>query len=222
MSLSVALLEILAADEQLVLAVDDVQWLDPSSASALGFALRRLRDEPVLLLFARRVGRGAQAELEGALAADRIQQLQLGPLSLGALHRLLRARLGTPFARPTLTRLWETSGGNPLFALELARALERRGGRVDPGAVLPIPDNLDELVNARVDVLTRPAREVARVVAVLAEPTVRLVEAAVGSPAARGLADAVHARVLEVDGERIRFTHPLLASATASRTPRAG
>jgi predicted ATPase len=91
-------LEVLAAAGPILLAVDDVQWLDPSSASALSFALRRLRERPVLLLLARRVGREGQAELERGLAADRIQQLRLGPLILGALHLLLRSRLGTPFA----------------------------------------------------------------------------------------------------------------------------
>jgi hypothetical protein len=40
------------------------------------------------------------------------------PLSVGALHRLLHDRLGRPFARQTLLRIHETSGGNPFFALE--------------------------------------------------------------------------------------------------------
>jgi hypothetical protein len=56
-----------------VLAVDDVQWLDPSSVSALAFALRRMREQPILLLLARRLGERAEpSELGRAIEADRI------------------------------------------------------------------------------------------------------------------------------------------------------
>src|SRR5918996_5385551 len=48
-------LELLAAEGPVVLAIDDVQWLDPSSASPLAFAWRPL-DQGVFLLLARRLG----------------------------------------------------------------------------------------------------------------------------------------------------------------------
>ena len=67
----------------------------------------------------------------------------------------------------------------------------------------------------RLEALTPEAEEACRVVAAASEPTVALVEAAAG-PA--GLEDALQARVLELDGERVRFTHPLLASGVAART----
>ena len=54
-------LEALGAEAPVLLAIDDVQWLDPSSTSALAFALRRMDERPVLLLLARRLGeRGAR------------------------------------------------------------------------------------------------------------------------------------------------------------------
>ena len=113
--------EVLAGNGQVVLAVDDVQWLDLSSAGALAFAVRRLGDEPVFLLLARRVGDPAEtSELERALDAERVERLPVGPLSLGAIHRLLRSRLDRMFGRSTLLQVYETSGGNPFFALELA------------------------------------------------------------------------------------------------------
>ena len=67
-------LRALAASQPLVVAIDDVQWLDPSSAGIVGFAARRLRDEPVGLLLARRSGD---------------QRLPLGPD--GAIPRIDRA-----------------------------------------------------------------------------------------------------------------------------------
>ena len=118
-----------------------------------------------------------------------------------------------------LLRIWETSSGNPFFALELARALQRRGGRVEPGSELPLPAGLEALVHERLDGLGSDARAVALVVAALAEPSVPLVEAAAGQRAERGSAEALEAGVLEFEGERLRFAQPLLASALLARTP---
>ena len=141
-------LQLLAEREPLLVAIDDVQWLDASSASALAFALRRLRRSRVLLLLARRVGDGAQpsAARAGARRRSASQRLAVGPLSVGALHRLLRDRLGRPFARQTLLRIHERSGGNPFFALELARVLD---ADVDPLQPLPVPETLEELLRAQ-------------------------------------------------------------------------
>jgi DNA-binding CsgD family transcriptional regulator len=210
-------LRALAEEGPLVLAIDDVQWLDSSSLAVLRFALARLRDESVLALLA---CRGELPDwLRRALPEERLQTIELGPLSVGALHELLRTRVSVPFPRPTLVRLWETSRGNPFFALEIARALERRGGQLHPGDDLPIPDTLDDLLHERLDGLSPAARDAARAVAALAEPTSALVESALGAAGATGLDDAVRAGVLELDGERVRFTHPLLGSAVASGAP---
>nr|MDQ4030555.1 AAA family ATPase [Actinomycetota bacterium] len=209
-------LRALARARPLVVGVDDVQWLDPPSSAVVRFALTRLRDEPVAALFA---CRGVVPEWLRRASSERLLEVDVGPLSVGALYELFRTRLDRIFARPTLLRLWETSGGNPFFALELARALERRGGRVEPGEELPIPRTLAELLAERLDALTPQAADVARVVAALAEPTLDLVRAAAGTSASTGVSDGVAARVLDVDGDRIRFSHPLLASAVSARTP---
>lgn len=123
-------LELLSEQKPLLIAVDDVQWFDASSSTALAFALRRLAANDTRVLLTRRVATGAQtAELGQALGGERVQRLPVGPLSVGALHRLLRDRLRRTFARQTLLRIHERSGGNPFFALELAGAL---GEDVDP------------------------------------------------------------------------------------------
>src|SRR6266545_2773697 len=119
-----------------------------------------------------------------------------------------------------LVRLWETSRGNPFFAVELATALRRRGGTLAPGEELPIPADVGELLHARVDELGAAALEVARAVAALAEPTVALVEAALGSAGLdAGFAEALNAGILELEGDRLRFTHPLLGAAVVARQP---
>jgi DNA-binding CsgD family transcriptional regulator len=209
-------LQTLAANNRLLLVIDDVQWLDAPSLAILRFALSRLEKEPVTAILTAR-GEVPPWVRRGVLD-ERLVIIELGPLSIGALHELLRARIGAVLPRPTLLRIWETSGGNPFFALELANALVRRGGRVEPGEELPISADLQELVHERLDRLTAPEMEVARVVAALATPTLRLVEEAVGPRSQTGLAGALEAGILALDGERVLFTHPLLGSAVSSRS----
>lgn len=205
----------LAATNRLLLALDDIQWLDAPSLAMVRFALPRLEAEPVAAIVTARDE--APLWLRRGVPEARLLTIELGPFSVGALGELLRARTGVVLPRPTLLRIWETSGGNPFFAVELASAVQRRGGRVDPGDELPIPANRDELVHERIDRLRPPGLEVARVVAALADPSVGLVETAVGRRAEVGLRDAIDAGILEVDGQRLRFTHPLLRSAVSSR-----
>ena len=146
----------------------------------------------------------------------------MGGLSVGAIHELLRTRLDATFPRPTLVRIWETSGGNPFFALELASALLRRGGTLTPGEELPIPADLDELLHERLDRLGASRRSMSPVPSRRSPSRpYRLSESAVGRRFDAGLAETLTTRILELDGERLRFTHPLLGSAVAARqTPK--
>jgi predicted ATPase len=162
-------LRALSEREPILIAVDDVQWLDPSSSRAITFALRRVTANDVRLLLARRLVDGAQpSELEQALTTERVQQLPLGPLSVGALHSFLRDRLGRPFARQTLLRIYERSGGNPFFALELARVL---GEDVDPLEPLAVPETLEELVRARISGLPASTRQALALASALGTPS---------------------------------------------------
>ena len=197
------------------LAIDDVQWLDAASLAAVRFALARLDREPIATLLS--VRGDVPAWLTRAVPDGLLRTVDLRGLSVGALQELLRARLDATFPRPALIRIRETSGGNPFFALELAGALKRRGGTLALGDELPIPASLDELLYARIDGLSSVALEVARVVAALADPKATLVEAAVGGGFEPGLAEARDARILDLDGDRLRFTHPLLGSAVVAR-----
>jgi DNA-binding CsgD family transcriptional regulator len=201
-------LQTLAESTPVMLAVDDVQWLDPSTTSALAFALRRMAGDRVVLLLARRLGEGSQpSELERAVEAESVERLPVGPLSVGALHWFLRDRLGRPFARQTLLRIHEASGGNPFFALELGRAL---GAEVDPLEPLPVPETLEELVRSRLARLTAPTREALELASASGAPSASLLERAGIAPDSLGA--AVEAHVIEREDGIIRFTHPLLSS----------
>jgi DNA-binding CsgD family transcriptional regulator len=203
-----AALRALAARKPALVVVDDIQWLDEPTRFVLGFAARRLREEPVTLLLALRTGSATPEVLRGARPENR---LTLGPLSVGALHRIIRTRLGVSPSRPALVRLHELSGGNPFFGLEIARAFERRGGW-DSWAAMPLPARLQDFVGERLEALPPETVEVLQVAAATAQPTVTLVaEAAGGAPQA--LDPAVAADVISTVGERVVFTHPLLAAA---------
>jgi predicted ATPase len=132
---------------------------------------------------------------------------------MGALHRLLHQRLGCAFPRPVLRRIHATSGGNPFYAVEIARALETGELSSSPSEPLAIPPSLDDLVRGRIESLPPGARHALAVSAALGDPTLAVVGAAVGADAAELLSAAVDGELIRVDADRIRFAHPLLASA---------
>jgi DNA-binding CsgD family transcriptional regulator len=212
-------LRTLSSAGPLLVAIDDAQWLDEPSAAVLAFAMRRLGAEPVGMLATVRLTGGERpaVALEGWLPAER---LRLGPLNLAAVHELLRTRLGLSPSRPTLVRLHQAAGGNPLFALELGRALGEQGREPAPDEPLPVPAGLRALVRARLARLPAPARQSLLAMAALSRPTVAL--AAAAGQGERTLADlerAARAEVIAYEGERIRFTHPLLASTLYAEAP---
>jgi DNA-binding CsgD family transcriptional regulator len=202
-----------------VLAIDDQQWLDRTSAAALAFALRRLGPRPVGMIVAERVEHEPRCDplsLEAAFDG-RLERQRLGPLSSSALHHVIRLRLGHVFPRPTLRRITDTSGGNPFFALELARALVESEGQPGPGAPLPVPDTLSSLMTRRLERLPSRTRQMLLLAAVTPAPTVELLERAIGQPEVDDALDhARRAHVVELHEGRIRFTHPLLAATVES------
>jgi DNA-binding CsgD family transcriptional regulator len=205
------LLRLLAEEHPLLVALDDTQWLDQASRETLAYALRRVERGPIGLLTACRPG----AEV---FALGEPEALLVEPLSIEALQQLLSERPAAAMTRPTLMRIYEASGGNPFFALELARAL--KGRELRPGEPLPVPATLGELTASRVEQLGPDAREVLLYAAALARPTAELVSEATGEGAGAALEEAIAEGIIEDDGSRLRFTHPLLASVHyGSATP---
>ena len=211
----VSVLTHLAANRPLVVAVDDVQWLDRASSRVLEFAARRL-PERVGIVVTRRAeaGDAAPLGLDRALG-EACERLVVGPLSLAALHHLIEGTAATKLPRPMLARVEEVSGGNPFYALELARALARDGGHPGIGQPLPMPQNLQDVVSERVQRLSATAQAVTLIAAAHARPTAVTVAAALESDddAEAALLEAEEAGILVGDGERLRFSHPLLESA---------
>ena len=213
-----SVLRTLARSAPVLLVIDDVQWLDPASGNAIGFAFRRLEDEPVGLLCAQRTTReDDDLPLELGHARPDVTVMRTNGLGASALHRMLRSRLGTSFPQPTLRRIEAESGGNPFIALEIGRALVRRGVTSVGTSVLPVPGTLAGLVDERLGALSPAVLDALRLVAVRpGAPIGDYLMAGVGGAELDG---AVLAGVLDSDGERLRFAHPLLAAAVANATP---
>jgi DNA-binding CsgD family transcriptional regulator len=212
----------LASSLPVVVAIDDVQWIDLPSARVLQFVVRRLNQEPVGFLTAVR-GAGAEDDplnITSAFAGERVHAVRIGPLSVDALDQALRARLGTGFRRTTLLHLHETSGGNPFFALEIGLALLRRGSDVAAGEMLPIPDRLHELIQDRLAGLPPRTLEALQIVAALSAPSLDAVAAMVPrADVDARLGPAVDHKVVDIEGRQVRFAHPLLASAVYQAIP---
>jgi DNA-binding CsgD family transcriptional regulator len=192
-----------------VVAIDDVQWLDPPSAAVVRFVIHRITDEPLGFLVSVRDGGARPVELDQAFPGAGLHRLRLEALSFEELEEVVRTQLPVSFTRPTWRALHRISGGNPFFALQLAEALERRGRQL-PGEELPIPETLADALRERLTALSPSARAALLPVAALAQPTLALIDA--GAAEAEGVEEAVQAGVLQLDGRRLRFAHPLLAS----------
>jgi DNA-binding CsgD family transcriptional regulator len=207
-------LRALADASPVVLAVDDVQWLDAASTGALRYGARRLRSERVGVLLARRqpLESGLLAELWRALPGERVTTIGVGPFDVAALHRVVREHLGTVLPRPLLAEVHHASGGNPFYALEIVRTLQRSGVSVEAGQPLPVPESLHDLVHGRLLALPADSRDFLLAAAAHAHPTVAITEAASGVRGDVGLPPARDARIVELDGNRIRFSHPLLVA----------
>jgi DNA-binding CsgD family transcriptional regulator len=198
-----------AADAPTLLAIDDPQWLDRPSADVLRFVAHRLDEERLGFLLSVRDGEATTFELDHALSGDDLVRLPLEPLSFQELEAVVRLHLPVSFTRPTWRTLYRISGGNPFFALQLADAVERRGGQV-PGEALPIPETLADAVRDRLAALSPRTRTALLPLAALAQPTFSSVQA--GAAEADRVEEAVRSGVLELEGDRLRFAHPLLAS----------
>ncbi len=148
----VALVSHLAATAPTAVLLDDLQWLDQASAALLHFAVRHLADAGVAF-----VGTARSAELEDNVACRRIihalrRDDLLVDLPVGPLQASTIADLTRPIAPDAdAARIAEASNGNPLLALEMARALARGGE--------PLTSRLDALIGDRLGRLGEEAAQ---------------------------------------------------------------
>ena len=200
-------LRALAVVRPVLVAVDDLQWLDPASADALAFAARRFHGPACRFLFARRSGQ--TTEVESALSQAGVRRVEVGPLSVEGTHRLLSQRLGLSVPPRTLSQVFEATQGIPLLVLELGRMLAARPAPAF-GSDLPIAGLAGNPFLGRVAALPRSALRALLAVSLSGQVSL-LTMAGVADLAA--VDDLVTACLLVLDGGRVRPSHPLLAEA---------
>jgi ATP/maltotriose-dependent transcriptional regulator MalT len=194
-----------------LLAIDDLQWLDASSMQIIAFAARRLSGR-VGVFGTVRTDPGAAAVTSWLQLPNHghIRRIRLGPLSLGSLREMVSERLGRSLPRHTMVRIQEISQGNPFYALELARVMDDQA----TGSEVPLPHTLAGLVQARLGNLGAEVQDALLAASCVAAPTVELVARATAADAEHTvclLGDAEDKGIVEIDGHRLCFTHPLLA-----------
>lgn len=206
---ALTLLSDLAAQNPLLLLVEDAHWLDRASLEALAFIARRIENDAIVLLA---VARDGSAVDLGSLG---LPELRPGPLDRDAALALLAA------TAPELTDqarelVLANARGNPLAIVELPIALRGQSALSEPTAPLPITARLEGAFAARVDDLPPATQAVLLVAAVddSADPE-EILNAADAQPAAFG--PAIDAGLVRIDGSELVFRHPLVRSAIYQR-----
>ncbi|WP_036725978.1 AAA family ATPase [Patulibacter minatonensis] len=204
----VAVLAALAEDAHgLLLALDDVHWMDESSLTTLLFALRRLRREGVAALVA------ARPAPERGLFDHGIEVLELAPLDDAAAARIVRDALDEGTAavpgdlEALVSRVVGLARGNPLALREIASAACE--GRLGPTGAASPSLLVDRAFRRELDALHADTWGAVVVLAADEHPLAERAIAAAGlDPASLQAAEA--AGVVVDDGEGPRFRHPLL------------
>jgi len=204
-------------DAPLCVVIDDLHWLDASSAGVLRFVARRLGADPVVLLAAGREG--------GWVPPGVLPEMPLEPLGRVAAEAVL-ASSASALSGSARSRVLEEAQGNPLALVELPRAL---GSSLrDPARglpqVLPMTARLEASFSRRTDLLQEDSK-VFLLAAALA-PTASLSEllsaagAVVGHPVELMAQDHKELSALvELDRRRVDFRHPLMRSGLVHVSP---
>jgi len=213
-AVSLATLRLLTAsaeNQPVLVVVDDAHWLDPPSATALTFAARRLRADPVAVVFATRVGEPTRFDIAG------IDVVHVEGLDEGASWRLLESLRPGRISAAVAHELWRVTGGNPLALTEAGHRLDddQLGGRVPLEDPLPVGQDLEADFGRRLDPLPAATRLALLMVALSASTEVQGLAAALASVGVEwSVLDPAHAAgLLRYESGHVVFTHPLMRSA---------
>ena len=202
--------ERVAAIQPLCVVIEDIQWLDRSSADLLRFFVGQARTGRLLLVATARTGH-TESDAE-SLLVDLVRPstswLQLHRLSTDETRELVADRLGQSLAATEIDDLVHRSDGVPMIALELADA-HARGEATSP--------SVEAILQYRLDALPRLAADVVRAAAILA-PTIDEVRLAVAldqpvetvEPAVRTAIDADILTIATRAPAGLAFRHELL------------
>ena len=225
----VELLEGVASGGPVMLALEDLHWADPSTLLTVRALARCLARAPVLLMATFRPSphRRELERLVQTCADEGALRLRLGPLEEDAVTALIAEAAGaTP--GPRLRRQLGGAGGNPLFVLELVKALDEQGalervdGRVEVGEV-GLPPSLRLTILRRLSVLPEATHELLRLASILGS-TLSLTDLSAVSHRSAvdllpALGEALRAGLLGEAEAQLAFRHDLVREAIYGDLP---
>ena len=218
----------LAAQQPLVLVVDDAHWADDPSLQWLLFMARRLGDMRLTLaLAARPADEGRWSKPLLTLRAEpTVSSVRPRPLTEHG-SRILAARLFGEDPDEAFSRACHhATGGNPFLLSELITSV--RGDGLAPTAAAEArirslaPDAIARSVVIRLGRMSREAAALARCVAALGSEAELRHAAALADldlASASAAADALAAERLLAEGRPLRFVHPVIRTALYSDVP---
>ncbi|MGW4533054.1 helix-turn-helix transcriptional regulator [Nocardia sp. NPDC004340] len=207
---ALSLVGAVAAEAPVLLAVDDMQWIDRASAVVLGFLARRIAGMPAGLLVSARTG------TEGFTRYGDLTEMMIEPLTPDAAADLVRAAF--PDLLPSVRqRLLDIAQGNPLALRELPTTLtESVHPSNDRDELVPLNERLCALFATRIAGLPEPTRRLLLLAAFEGTGNLRVLRAVLDTGAGLlGLAAAEREQLIHVDDTdaRMLFRHPLIRSA---------
>ena len=197
-----------AADGPVVIAIDDVQWLDPATATALTFLARHLPDSNVGIVMTLRTPSAEPTLLTELDASWALRRVAVPPLDENEIADLVRSRLAFPIPPSVLSRAAAASGGNPFYGVQLAQIWAGETG--ESSESLTVPQSLMSLLGSRLDALPARCRLALAAASAIGRASIAELNALELDEA---LAPAERAGVVSVRGGTVHFAHPLLAAA---------
>jgi hypothetical protein len=206
----------LARDHPVVVLLDDLHWADLTSLEATVFVAEQLRGHPIAIIGAYRALEVSQSERAGIVARleHESEVATMSGLTRAELGELLEAD-GFTGDEDAVAALHDATGGNPFFAIELARFVQQRG----PTAALPtsvraaVDGHLQLLAPATVPVLTVAALQGRD----FADDVLARALRAPMSVVQDALDDAHRVGLVEPTATGSRFVHALMAQVLTER-----
>jgi DNA-binding CsgD family transcriptional regulator len=190
--------------------IDDLQWVDRASATAVAAAMR---SADAFWLVGVRTGSDTFVDVERVVGPDAVTAVALAPMRRAEIGELVTTQFGGRWSPTMLTYVAATSEGQPLHALELARELRSAPAEPTTGA-----RSLGAVYGDRLDALDPTARDVVALAALAVHPTLDLLTRLRPDADLETVLDALERHGLVRLGiESIDFTHALARRAVIER-----